>query len=141
MKSETENNNLKIDENNNLKIDENKNLESKPQDFTSTQVEPKNKKTNKALTITILCVCVFIVLTQLVLNFLGVDFQVKIVIEVVSFIIAFLISTGVLSSNLKTKDLGEIKNVIYNQLEDGVENLESHTKKIKDKITKTKNKE
>ena len=133
MKSETENNNLKIDET--------KDLESKPQDFTPAQVEPKNKKTNKALTITILCVCFFIVLTQLVLNFFGVDFQVKIVIEVVSFVIAFLISTGVLSSNLKTKDLSEIKNDVYTQLEDGVETFETYTQKIKDKITKTKNKE
>ena len=52
----------------------------------------------------ILCVCLLIVVTQFVLNCFGVGFEVKIVVEVVSFILAFLISTGVLSSSLKNKN-------------------------------------
>ena len=72
-----------------------------------------NKLNTKTLTFWISLICVFVVAVQLILNYFSIAFETKIIIEVASFVLAFLVSTGVLTSSLKNKEnILEVKNQI-----------------------------
>lgn len=93
----------------------------------------KNNNTQK-LTFLISLICGFIVVVQLVLNYFSIQFETKIIIEIVSFILAFLASMGVLGSSLKNKNITQIKENIENTISSKIDNLSNKL----DKSDKTK---
>ena len=99
-------------------LSENENAQSTNQ--TSNKLNPKT------ITFWISLICVFVVIVQVVLNYFLVAFETKIIIEVASFVLAFLVSTGVLTSSLKDKNLTDAKKEIQNS-------IEQELKKQKDK--------
>ncbi|MBQ9792249.1 MAG: hypothetical protein IJW32_00690 [Clostridia bacterium] len=95
----------------------------------------KTNKTNiKSLIFWISLICGFIVIVQLVLNYFSIQFETKIIIEIVSFILAFLVSMGVLGSSLKNKNITDIKEDIQKNISSQINNLSNKN----DKSNKTK---
>lgn len=94
-----------------------------------------NKKNIKSLTFWISLICAFIVVVQLVLNYFSIQFETKMIVEIISFVLAFLVSVGVLNSSLKTKDITEIKEDIKSDISSKIKSFSNK----KDKTdTKTK---
>lgn len=87
--------------------------------------EKKEVKGNiKSLSLWIGIICLIILAVQIVLNLLGVQYEIKVVIEVVSYALALLVSMGLLNSNLKGKTVNEIKEAIKNEIDETVSNNE-----------------
>lgn len=74
--------------------------------------------------------CAIIVIVEVLLNLLGVEFETKVIIEVVSFVLAMLVSMGVLKGNKDAKDVNELKKDIQTE-------IENKSGSIKSSITKT----
>ena len=80
----------------------------------------KNKNSTKTLTFWVSIICLLILITQLVLNLCGVQYEIKIFIEIISYILAFMVSIGLLNSNLKGKNITEIKEDIQSDIENKI---------------------
>lgn len=115
--------------------DENKNSLTMQEDETKNTTK-SNKTKNLAFWIGV--VCVLIVGVQIVLNACGVVFEAKIIVEIISYVLALLVSVGVLNSNLKNKSLLESKNEIQEEMQ---EILDSNTLKDDNKTVEVKSKE
>ena len=101
---------------------------------TSLKKDKENKHNIKSLTFWISLICGFIVVVQLVLNYFSIQFETKIIIEIISFVLAFLVSMGVLGSSLKNKNITQIKENIENTISSKIDNLSNKL----DKSDKTK---
>lgn len=102
----------------------------------STQAEENSTQTTQVLNIKKLSfwlglLAVLIVGVQVVLNYFGIDFEVKIVIEVCSYLLALLLSVGVLKGSLKGKNIVETKENIEDALNSNIENVVNNTTKNK----------
>lgn len=117
------NNEKKIEsENINNKTDT-KILSQNEKENTQSTNKTSNKLNTKTLTFWISLICVFVVAVQLILNYFLVSFETKIIIEVASFVLAFLVSTGVLTSSLKNKEnIFEVKNQIEEEIKTQIKN-------------------
>jgi len=107
-----------------------------------------NNKNLKSSSFWVILFCALVVLSQLILKAFGITFEITLIVEVFSLLIAFFVSIGVLSANLKNKDgnILEIKDEIkknidnnLNQLSNKVNNLEDKNKNKKDLKTTNKN--
>lgn len=85
--------------------------------------EDKNnieKISTKSLTFWVSVICLLILATQLVLNLCGVQYEIKIFIEIISYVLAVMVSIGLLNSNLKGKSIAEIKQDIQDDIENKI---------------------
>ena len=98
----------------------------------------------KKLSFWLSLLAVLIVGVQLVLNYFNVDFQIKIVIEVCSYLLALLLSVGVLKGSVSGKNIVETKENIYKEFTSQIEEIsknttqQNKTDKNKTNLTKTK---
>ena len=87
-------------------------------------MEENNKQTNlniKSLGIWVSIICAIVMVVQIILNLLNIDFEFKLVIEIFSYVLAILVSIGVLNSKLKGKSVEEIKQSIENEINNNIE--------------------
>ncbi len=87
-----------------------------------------NKNSTKSLTFWVSVICMLILITQIVLNLCGVQYEIKIFIEIISYVLAFMVSIGLLNSNLKGKSVTEIKEDIQSDIENKI-NKDQHINK------------
>ena len=98
----------------------------------------------KKLSFWLSLLAVLIVGVQLVLNYFNVDFQIKIVIEICSYLLALLLSVGVLKGSVSGKNIVETKENIYKEFTSQIEEIsknttqQNKTDKNKTNLTKTK---
>ena len=78
------------------------------------------KENVKKLSFWLGLICTLIVIIEIVLNMVGIAFEIKIVIEIVSYVLAILVSAGVLKSNLQGKNIVEIKEEVEKELQEKV---------------------
>ncbi len=101
---------------NNIKDDKN-NKEFNEIDNLNISSENENSdKKYKQLGFWIGLLCTFIVVTEIILNTFGVTFEVKIAVEVISYVLAFLVSVGILKGSKQSKNLTEIKDNIQDEI-------------------------
>lgn len=75
---------------------------------------------------------VIIVVLQLIFSYLNINFDVKIIVEFTSFVLAILVIFGVLKSSSKLKNVTEIKEEIKEQFTDKISEIKStETEEIK----------
>lgn len=87
-------------------------------------MEEDNKQTKiniKSLSIWVSIVCVVIMFVQIVLNLLNINFEFKLIIEIFSYVLAILVSIGILNSKLKDKSVEEIKQTIEEEINNNIE--------------------
>lgn len=87
-------------------------------------MEENNKQTKlniKSLGIWVSIICAIVMVVQIILNLLNIDFEFKLVIEIFSYVLAILVSIGVLNSKLKGKSVEEIKQSIENEINNNIE--------------------
>ena len=109
--------------------------ENSTQAQNSTQEEPLQTQTSvtkinaKKLSFWLGLLAILIVGVQVLLNYFGVMFEAKITIEICSYLLALLLSIGVLSGTLKGKNIVETKENIEKQLKTEIENISNKTNK------------
>lgn len=78
--------------------------------------EQTSKSKVKSLGLWISIICILIMAVQVVLNLCGIQYEFKLIIEIVSYALALFVSMGLLSSSLKGKDVSEIKETIEQEI-------------------------
>ena len=129
----------------NLTKEENiSNLQENSLQESVTKENQTQKIDVKKLSFWLSLLAVLIVGVQLVLNYFNVDFQIKIVIEVCSYLLALLLSVGVLKGSVSGKNIVETKENIYKEFTSQIEEIsknttqQNKTDKNKTNLTKTK---
>lgn len=146
--NENQNNNLKTMETdnliNNLNLTNNSNNEIKKDDneqntkpindnTTTLKEEPNDDKKYKQLAFWVGLVCVIVVVAEIVLNSLGVNYEIKLAVEIISYILAFLVSIGVLKSSKQNKNMEDVKNDIQSEILSSTNVKEDNNKQKKNK--------
>lgn len=90
------------------------------------------EKKHKQLAFWVGLLCSLIVIIEVTLNAFGVNFEIKLAVEIISYILAFLVSIGVLKSNKPSKNVGEIKEDIENEILSSTNNKTKTEQKNKD---------
>ena len=86
------------------------------------------KENVKKLSFWLGLICALLIVIEIVLGMVGIAFEIKIVIEVVSYVLAILVSIGVLKSNLQGKNIVEIKEEVEKELQEKVSTKDKNKK-------------
>lgn len=84
-------------------------------------MEENNKNNFKKLSFWLSLICCVLVVVQIVLSYFNAKFELKIVVEIISLVLAVLVSFGVLSST-KDKNVLEIREDIKNEINSQLNN-------------------